>query len=205
MDTGQQIAISIIAGAGGIGVLVVLSLVVLIAMAWGDPADVDMFDNPLPQRPSGRLLIRRALKRRCPICGWGRMFSSYFDMNSACPVCGSIFWRNDGEYLGPIMIGYTVAVVVAMVSWIPLALLSASETAQVLIPTLATTGITVAAMPWSRSFWTVFLYINGEMVPRAAKACRRRVQRTAVLLPSRRPSITKRNMGLVRPKGRPRR
>jgi uncharacterized protein (DUF983 family) len=206
MSTGQEIAISIVAGVGGLGVLVVISVAVLIAMAWGDPADLDNSNNQLGGRPSGKLLMWRALWRRCPICGWGRIFRSYFAMNWACPICGSVFWRNDGEYLGPMVIDYTVAVTVAMVSWAPLAVLGASDMLQVIIPTLMTVGITLAAMPWSRSFWTIFLYINGEMVPRTARARSRRERRGPLFLPSRRfSSAAKKSIGLVRPKGPSRR
>jgi len=94
-------------------------------------------------------------------------------------------------------------VVAAMVSWIPLALLSASEMMQILIPALATTAVTVAAMPWSRSFWTVFLYMNGEMVPRPPRTPKPRARRAAAFIPSRRPSTPKKSIGLVRPKGHP--
>jgi uncharacterized protein (DUF983 family) len=205
MSTGQEIAVSIIAGAGGLGLLVVLSVAVLIAMAWGDPTEADEPHKPYRERPSGRLLLRRALNRRCPICGWGKMFRTYFDMNASCPVCGAVFWANEGEYLGPMVLNYTIAVTVAMVSWLPLALIGASEFAQVLVPTLATTGITIAAMPWSRSFWTVFLYINGEMVARPAKARTRRHRHAASFSPSRRPSPKRRNFRVLWPKERPQR
>ena len=34
---------------------------------------------------------------------------------------------------------------------------------QILLPSLAAVVIALAIAPWSRSFWTLFLYLNGEI------------------------------------------
>ena len=84
-------------------------------------------------------------------------------MNSACPVCNSVFWKNEGECIGPMVIDYTVAVGGALLSWAALVFFSFSGTLQVVIPAVVTVGGGIAVVPWSRSLWTLFLYISGEM------------------------------------------
>ena len=44
-----------------------------------------------------RLFIR-ALRLRCPNCGRGRLFESWFRMRAHCPVCGLAVERGDEGY-----------------------------------------------------------------------------------------------------------
>lgn len=37
---------------------------------------------------------------RCPRCGQGKIFASTFRMNDPCPVCGLVFERDEGYFLG---------------------------------------------------------------------------------------------------------
>ena len=58
----------------------------------------------------GRTLIGRGLRRRCPLCGRGRMFSRWFRLNDYCSECGFRFDRNEPDYF----IGaYTINLIVA--------------------------------------------------------------------------------------------
>ena len=84
-------------------------------------------------------------------------------MNEACPVCGVIFWKNEGEWIGPAVINYSVALGGALAAWAVLVMFNCSALAQVLFSALATVAAVVAVTPWSRSFWTLFLYLNGEL------------------------------------------
>jgi hypothetical protein len=83
-------------------------------------------------------------------------------MNSACPVCNSVFWKNEGECIGPMVIDYTVAVGGALLSWAALVFFSFSGTLQVVIPAAVAVGGSIGVVPWSRSFWTLFLYITAK-------------------------------------------
>lgn len=42
----------------------------------------------------------RALTRRCPYCGGGGIFSSYFSLKERCPHCNTLFAYEDGYFLG---------------------------------------------------------------------------------------------------------
>jgi uncharacterized protein (DUF983 family) len=48
--------------------------------------------------PRALALFARALRLRCPNCGQGRLFSSWFRMRERCPVCGLKTQRGDEGY-----------------------------------------------------------------------------------------------------------
>ena len=41
----------------------------------------------MPPIPGGATLLRRGLMRRCPMCGGGGLFASWFTMRERCPTC----------------------------------------------------------------------------------------------------------------------
>jgi uncharacterized protein (DUF983 family) len=43
-------------------------------------------------------LFTRALRLRCPNCGQGKLFESWFRMRAHCPVCGLAVERGDEGY-----------------------------------------------------------------------------------------------------------
>ena len=52
--------------------------------------------------------LARGIKRSCPICGSGKIFSSYFKLKEACPKCTYNFSREDGYWVGAIIINTAV-------------------------------------------------------------------------------------------------
>ena len=69
------------------------------------------------------LFTLRALALRCPNCGGGGLFASWFRMRPACPTCGLPLERNEGEdyFLGGMMFNIVLAEIVyiaGMVAWI---------------------------------------------------------------------------------------
>lgn len=46
------------------------------------------------------------LKRTCPKCQKGHMFTGWFKMNANCPVCGMKFEREAGYYTGAMFISW---------------------------------------------------------------------------------------------------
>jgi uncharacterized protein (DUF983 family) len=50
--------------------------------------------------------IRRALRLRCPVCGNGRPFSGFFEMDNDCSVCSFHFEREPGYFLGAMYVGH---------------------------------------------------------------------------------------------------
>ena len=52
-------------------------------------------------------MIGRAVRRRCPRCG-GKAFSSYFGLTEHCGRCGLRFEREEGYWVGALIINTTV-------------------------------------------------------------------------------------------------
>ncbi len=163
MNINQQIALAILAALGAVGVLTLVGVWLIIGMSWDEFAASRGNKGGAEVRPSGWVLVGRALARKCPACGRGRMFKSYFGMNSTCPACNSTFWKNEGEWIGPMVIDYSAAVTGVLASWAVLMFFGFSEIAQLTIPAAIAVALGVGVVPWSRSFWTLFLYVTNEM------------------------------------------
>ena len=44
----------------------------------------------------------RGLKLKCPACGLGQLYESFFRMRDECPYCGLVFAREQGYFIGAI-------------------------------------------------------------------------------------------------------
>lgn len=55
-------------------------------------------------RPNPVAVIVRGLVRRCPNCGAGGIFKSWFNLKSACPRCGLDFEREPGWWIGGMIV-----------------------------------------------------------------------------------------------------
>jgi uncharacterized protein (DUF983 family) len=159
MTANQQIALSILGAIAILGLLTAIAGYLMIGMAWQDFQSQPRSSAP----PSAYTLVAHALARKCPICGRGAISKSLFRMNPSCPNCGVVFWTNEGEWMGPVVINYSAGVAAALATWAVLMLFDFSATAQILLPSIAAVAIAVAIAPWSHSFWTLFLYLSGEI------------------------------------------
>jgi uncharacterized protein (DUF983 family) len=99
------------------------------------------------------LLFSRALRLRCPVCGQGRMFHSWFKMNEECARCGWRFEREEGYFTGAMAINLVVAelVLCAAAIW----LIADGVPLQVSIPIGIVVGCALPTLGWpySRSLW----------------------------------------------------
>ncbi len=68
----------------------------------------------LPATVSLGEMVRRALALRCPRCGQGRLFASWFAMDAHCAVCGLRFEREPGYFVGAIYVNYAVTAVLCL-------------------------------------------------------------------------------------------
>jgi uncharacterized protein (DUF983 family) len=66
-----------------------------------------------PPYPTGLFGLLWALVRaRCPRCRSGRLFCGSVTMNDPCPVCGLIFQREEGYFLGAMYFSYVISSVI---------------------------------------------------------------------------------------------
>jgi len=55
-------------------------------------------------------MLRAVLGLRCPRCRRGRLFRSLITMEDACPVCGLVYEREHGYFVGAMAISYGLAI-----------------------------------------------------------------------------------------------
>jgi uncharacterized protein (DUF983 family) len=48
--------------------------------------------------------LARGARLRCPACGGPRVFQSPFRVRADCPACGTVFQREEGFFVGAIML-----------------------------------------------------------------------------------------------------
>jgi uncharacterized protein (DUF983 family) len=162
MSPNSEAALAIL---GAFGVILLLSLMgayLVIGMAW-ERSPLRISNKASNPSLSGWSLVGRAVALRCPRCGVGQIFDSRFRMNVFCPECGVVFWKSEGEWLGPGVIDYSIATLTGIAAWAVLVLAGASAIAQLALASLAALIFAIALSRWSRSFWTLLLYISGDL------------------------------------------
>lgn len=98
------------------------------------------------------------LRLRCPRCGEGKLFRGRFEMNDPCPICGLVFQREQGYFLGAMYISYGLASTILiplfflvqnlMRDWSPTAVFSVALLGYLpLVPTV---------FRYSRTIWIYF-------------------------------------------------
>ncbi|HEY8116802.1 MAG TPA: DUF983 domain-containing protein [Actinomycetota bacterium] len=109
-----------------------------------------------PRTPGGFTVFLRGATRRCPRCGSGRLFSSWFKIRDRCPRCGLRLEREEGGFLGAMTLNYLFTAVVwlvVLVVWL------AMDLPDLHVPALTVTSIAIAALvpllfwPFSKTIW----------------------------------------------------
>lgn len=70
-------------------------------------------------KPPFSQALRRGLRFRCPNCGEGRVFSSFFKMRDDCNVCGLSFQPESGYYAGAMYLDYALSAAVFLAVFVP--------------------------------------------------------------------------------------
>ncbi len=107
-------------------------------------------------------MLGRALLKRCPLCGAGKLFTRWFRMKERCPGCGYRFEREEGFFLGAYVINLAIAQgMVILLAVVPLIVRLAGDPDASIAPFIVggVIGAVVAPMifyPWSKTIWTAF-------------------------------------------------
>jgi uncharacterized protein (DUF983 family) len=72
------------------------------------------------QRSSYWTILGRGLRLRCPRCGEGMLFRSWFRMRSQCDWCGLKYEREPGFFLGSVYINYGLTAVLTTILYLSL-------------------------------------------------------------------------------------
>ena len=105
-------------------------------------------------------ILRCSFRLKCPQCGKGALFQTYFKMFTHCTVCDLKFEREAGYFIGAMYLNYGATVLIAFPSYFLVETFTA-------IPFLVNLGIWAvfsAVFPilfyrYSKSLWLNFDYI----------------------------------------------
>ena len=114
-----------------------------------------------PTWPEGywRRVLWRGLKLRCPVCGEGKLFRTYFAMHERCGRCGVWFHREHGQWVGSLDINTFVVAFALMigVAFGPLWPLRTS----LIVWCSAAVVIPLVTFRFSKGLWTAIVHLTG--------------------------------------------
>src|SRR5437867_4064939 len=124
----------------------------------GPPSVRTVWRNPA----SAIRVLARGLLRRCPRCGQGKLFLGWFTLRERCQRCDLRLQREEGGFLGAMVINYAVTMVAwvaLLVAWLVVdlpdvrvaPLLLTSFAVILLVPTLF--------YPFSKTIWAAVEYL----------------------------------------------
>ncbi|MGH2755292.1 MAG: DUF983 domain-containing protein [Actinomycetota bacterium] len=100
--------------------------------------------------------IARGFKRRCPRCGEGKAFDSYFRLRTHCPVCRYPFEREEGYWTGAMIVNIAACEIWFFVLLVGVLIATAPDVdwGTVLIVALVTNGLLpIVFYPFSKTIW----------------------------------------------------
>jgi uncharacterized protein (DUF983 family) len=103
--------------------------------------------------------LARGIKRSCPICGHRKIFSSYFRLKESCPRCDYNFSREEGYWVGAIIMNTAVTEALFLLLFIVAIIVMAPDIDWVvlLVIGVATNLIfPVLFYPFSKTLWMAF-------------------------------------------------
>ena len=127
------------------------------------------------ERPGIARTLLRAMARRCPRCGQGKLFRRWFRMVERCPRCGLRLEREEGAFLGSLSLNYAVTgmvLITLLVVWV----LTQSPDLDPLLPMVGSLAIlaVVPALfyPFSKTIWAAIDLLLHRLDPQdAGTAC----------------------------------
>ena len=116
-----------------------------------------------------RRLVRRGLLRRCPLCGGGDVFETFFQPRERCPRCNFPLQREEGHWLGAVGINTIVTLGLLFVTMLVAFLLTIDErrAAPIVIPCLLVACLTpVLFFGSSHTLWSAIELAMNPLEPR---------------------------------------
>jgi uncharacterized protein (DUF983 family) len=98
-------------------------------------------------------LLKRTILLRCPRCGRGKQFKSWFTMYERCSYCSWHFEREEGYWTGAMAVNLVVAELLIAAAVIPLAAMQTPYLPLFAIGLPCTVLLPLLFFRHSRSFW----------------------------------------------------
>jgi uncharacterized protein (DUF983 family) len=106
-----------------------------------------------------RVAIWRGLRLRCPVCGVGRIFRTFFTMYDRCPSCGVGFAREHGQWVGSLDINTFLCAFLLMIG-VAVAPLWSLRTS-LIVWCSAAVLVPLATFRFVRGVWTAIVHLTG--------------------------------------------
>lgn len=143
----------------------------------GETASVGDHPHPSPLRA-----LLRGASRRCPRCGSGGLFPTWFSLVERCPTCGLSFSREEGAWLGAFVISFaaTEAVLAAIIAVSIAVTLPDPPALKLSIGAgLAMIAFPLAFYPFAKTIWAAIDLLMHPLGEQERAAAARAVERTA--------------------------
>ena len=104
-------------------------------------------------------LVLRGVRRRCPQCATGHLFSRWVRMVERCPGCGMRFEREEGFFVGAYLINFAIVeIALFTVLMAIIFVLSQDADANLIVPIIlcgvCALVLPLVSYPWSRTIWS---------------------------------------------------
>jgi uncharacterized protein (DUF983 family) len=111
-------------------------------------------------KEQGIRVLKRCLKLRCPACGEISIVERPFHIRHHCPVCLSLFKREDGFFVGAILANVvTTELVILVLCFFSLLVIGADYESVLVLLFIVALIFPVAFYHHSWSFWLGFDYL----------------------------------------------
>ena len=101
-------------------------------------------------------LLARGLRKRCPRCGGGEIFRSYYTLEPQCPHCAYPFEREEGYWVGAVIVNTAVVEAIFFVLFIGILVATLPEInwRAMLVAGIVTNGVfPFLFFPYSKTVW----------------------------------------------------
>jgi len=106
-----------------------------------------------------RLFLARALRKRCPQCGEGKLFASFARLRPKCEACGLQFRREHGSQTGAMYLTATVTELFAAAVALALFFLTDLPRTQALVLGVSVViAFSYLMLPITMAIWTAVEY-----------------------------------------------
>ena len=124
--------------------------------------------EPLFPEVGAATTLFRGLRKRCPRCAVGGLFTSWFHMRALCPRCGLRFEKEEGGFLGAMVLNYSLAIglwLVAMTIGLILTVPNIPVAPLLAVSVLVLVGVPLWFYPNSKTGWAAVEFLVARSEP----------------------------------------
>lgn len=116
-------------------------------------------DDVVGPKPTVGVMLRRGMRKRCPRCSGGGLFTGWFRMRARCPRCGFQFERESGFFVGAYLINFAVTEGILFMVVMAFVFVKNAHSEASVVPPLIVGGLVaivapVIFYPYSRTIWS---------------------------------------------------